>query len=393
MEILPEVIPLIDADFKNKIGELRRLHPTEGPGGELKEANYDRLVVEHQDSIADALRGAGLLAHDSSLKFLGRQVHSIDVLFAEIDRKDGEFRQFVVFEDKLVRNPEARRDVLSQVLDYAVKLRNLGSEQIGEALPHGEVQEWFAANEDQVRRALRDGDFLLVVCGDRIHQKVVDYLDFLKDQLDPLTSLDVALLSLAIYGDGTQQVLIPYVVSALQVDERRTLRVVVEDAAGAAMPARVSLEVEPQDVKGYRREALDMEEILQAIGTKTGPAGVDLARKLFDRARSLGMRLEERGASVSARFRRPGSKRDCTIFAVTQVGTFYIGWLSGWAKAGAPASIAAEYEATLVQLFGPKILVHNCGTGGTSAPALASVANHLPEVEAAIDRAIAGLSA
>jgi hypothetical protein len=221
--------------------------------------------VDHRDVIAGALREAGLLAHDSDLVLLGRQVHAVDVLLAEVDRQDHELRQFVVFEDKLVRNPEARREVLSQALDYALKLRDLRPEDIAEVLPKGEVQEWFAANEDHARRALRDGDFLLVVCGDRIHPKVVEYLDFLNEQLDPLTSVDVALLSLAIYGDGSHHVLVPHVVAALEVSERKTLRVVVETPAGASVQSRVSLDVEPEDSKGSRREVMGVDQLLEAV--------------------------------------------------------------------------------------------------------------------------------
>jgi hypothetical protein len=73
------------------------------------------------------------------------------------------------------------------------------------------------------------------------------------------------------------------------------------------------------------------------------------------------------------------------------VGTFYIGWLSGWVKAGAPANVAEDYEKALTRLFGPKILVQNCGTGGTSAPPLTEIARRLPEVQAAIERAVASL--
>jgi hypothetical protein len=392
MDTLPESLPLLDERFEKKVAEFKRLHPIDGVGGKLAEKDYDALVVEHHEIIAETLRAAGLLAPDSDLRLLGRQIHSIDVLFAEVNRDDGEFLQFVVFEDKLVRNPEARREVLGQVVDYALKLRNLCAKDIVEALPLGETRDWLAG-EENVKRALQDGDFLLVICGDRVHRKVVDYLGFLKEQLDPLTSVEIALMSLAIYSNGSQHILVPHVVSALRVEERKTIRVVVEGPRGAAMAAEVKMEVESEDVKGGpRRESMELEDILQAIGTKAGDDAVGVAQKLFKQALDLGMRLEEPGASISARFRRPGTKRDCTLFAVTQVGTFYIGWLSHWAKAGAPASVAEEYQKTLVQLFGNKVLVENCGTGGNSAPTLVSVAKHLSQVEAAIAHAIAGLA-
>src|SRR5438128_7871891 len=55
-------------------------------------------------------------------RYLGSQISGIDVLFAEVDAS-GAFRRFVLVEDKLLRNPEAKRTVLAQILDYAHKVQ------------------------------------------------------------------------------------------------------------------------------------------------------------------------------------------------------------------------------------------------------------------------------
>ena len=75
--------------------------------------------------MADCLREAGLIAEDHDLQHIGNQIENIDVLCAEVDQQSRAFQRFVVIEDKLCRNPEARRDVLGQIIDYSKTLHEL----------------------------------------------------------------------------------------------------------------------------------------------------------------------------------------------------------------------------------------------------------------------------
>lgn len=111
MRSLPDRIVALDGSQK-----VVRVYTRQSPDNpRMNERDYDQLVIRHKDVIADTLRTAGLIQRDSDLRVLGPQVEGIDVLFAEVRQGgDEEFRRLVIVEDKLLKNPEARRQVLAQ---------------------------------------------------------------------------------------------------------------------------------------------------------------------------------------------------------------------------------------------------------------------------------------
>lgn len=101
----------------------------------------------------------------------------------------------VIVETKLWRNPEARRKVIGQILDYAKELQTWSysdlqrevSRRIGTKgnIPYALVKESFPSTEeaefvDGVSNSLAQGDFMLIIAGDGIRsdtQAMVQYLD------------------------------------------------------------------------------------------------------------------------------------------------------------------------------------------------------------------------
>ena len=112
-----------------------------GKYSRLQEANYDKLIIDFLDVVSSALVCGGVLQEGSKRLHLRahgsgdqgtRQILRIDVLCAEGDEKDGTFRRFVIFEDKLARNPESHRDVIGQILDYQLALGEMDLDSLGE---------------------------------------------------------------------------------------------------------------------------------------------------------------------------------------------------------------------------------------------------------------------
>lgn len=107
--------------------------------------------------------------------------------------------KLIILETKLWRNPEARREVVGQILDYAKELSrwtyadlqrevSWRTERSGNALfdivAAAETSDSLTEAEfvDEVSRSLRYGRFLLLICGDGIREGVTAITDFLQRQ-------------------------------------------------------------------------------------------------------------------------------------------------------------------------------------------------------------------
>jgi len=104
--------------------------------------------------------------------------------------------RLVIIETKLWRNPEARRKVVGQILDYAKELRNWSYADLQREVSRrtgikgnspyqiisdrfGEINE--ALFVDGVTQSLRQGDFMLIIAGDGIRQDAQGIVEFLQD--------------------------------------------------------------------------------------------------------------------------------------------------------------------------------------------------------------------
>jgi hypothetical protein len=216
MNVLPEEIAVVDQNLH----PVRRLTRMKG-SGDFSEADFDRLIVEHVESIAGALRSAGLIDEGCTLRVLAQtnQVANIDVLLAEVDGE--ELRRLVLVETKLFRNPEAKREVLAQILDYAKKLQfDVGVEEIVAKVDEP-TRTWLNRHPERLQALKARGDFLLLICGDRIQPDLVEIAKPMLDHRNHVVSrVELALVSLALYeGDGSI-VLVPNLVGAVVCAER-----------------------------------------------------------------------------------------------------------------------------------------------------------------------------
>jgi len=104
--------------------------------------------------------------------------------------------RLVIIETKLWRNPEARRKVVGQILDYAKELATWNYSDLQREVsrrtgikgnsPFELVSDKFpnideAAFVDGVSKSLRRGDFMLIIAGDGIRQEAQSIVRFLED--------------------------------------------------------------------------------------------------------------------------------------------------------------------------------------------------------------------
>lgn len=207
---------------------------------ELKESDLDDLVIKQQNLLADLLVENDLM-EGSSLRYIGRQFHDVDVLFAEVDEEDEPLR-LVLVENKLLKNPQAKRRVIGQIIEYAARFQEtVTAEALANRFP--EHKEWVDQNAELLDRQLRRGDFLLLICGDSIHANLADIVGRLARRADrhPMSGMQLALVSMALYASVGQRLLVPHVVGLVARAERQ-LQISVLDERGETLKARVSTE-------------------------------------------------------------------------------------------------------------------------------------------------------
>ncbi len=130
--------------------------------------------------------------------------------------------RLVLIECKLWRNPQARREVIAQALEYASLLRNWSYSDLSVRLQRalglesanplfdtyqkagGTLDE--ATFHDRIARALRSGDFLVIIAGDGIREDVLAIAEHLNQNSGMATTL--ALAEFRIYTSPAGETLI-----------------------------------------------------------------------------------------------------------------------------------------------------------------------------------------
>ena len=192
----------------------------------------------------------------------------------------------VIVEAKLWRNPEARRKVVGQVLDYAKELGRFSFESFdaavraarrtmeGEEPPKGLIDlvksrssEFNEAQFcDSLARNLRRGDFLLLIVGDGIREGVGAIADFLESH--GTLHFTFGLVEMAIYRtpDGGQLVQ-PRVLAQSSII-RRTVVELVDGTMTVRDEGELDSEEDSAGPGGERQDLVERRAMFQAFWTK-----------------------------------------------------------------------------------------------------------------------------
>ena len=157
--------------------------------------------------------------------------------------------KLVLAEFKLWRNPQARREVIGQILDYTKELASWSYEDLQRvvSLKTGKkgnvlydiVRKQFndlseAEFVDSVTRHLSRGEFLLLIIGDGIQEGVENIIDFV--QRHSGLHFNLALVEAALYRDSSNHLLVhPRVLARTEIVQR----FVVEGETGVVVPVDI----------------------------------------------------------------------------------------------------------------------------------------------------------
>ena len=176
-----------------------------------------------------------------------------------------ELGRLILAEFKLWRNPQARREVIGQILDYTKELALWDYEdlqrEVSRALKRtGNVPyELVCAqapdvNEaefvDNVSRHLRRGEFLLLIIGDGIREGVENIVNFVQSHSG--LHFNLALVEAALYRDTADRIIVqPRVLTRTEVVRRVVVEGghLVDFAAEGADGEDAPLDYEPENVR------------------------------------------------------------------------------------------------------------------------------------------------
>ena len=200
-------------------------------------------------------------------------------------------------ECKLWRNPEARRKVVGQILDYAQEISRWSYEQLDAAVAgsyrHNGKSLWEIARDsfgltdeavfiDRVIRHLKSGTFLLLIVGDGIRESTENIAGFLRDYAGLSFAFGLVEQSMFLIP-GTSRILVQPRVLAKTVELGR---LIVRAEPGVVIESESRTPEKVTKTQPTLTEAILIEEI---AGTS------DLShqlRELFTRLREEGFRLE-----------------------------------------------------------------------------------------------------
>ena len=328
---------LIEAGVSRRLHRLRRVHE------EFDEAFLQELLVQHP-----ALLPVQSLREDvGDLLCIGREVvagesGSIDNLYLSAGGYP------VLVETKLWRNPEARREVLAQVLDYTKDLvgrdfawferqwaafaaeRKLGSDSLVDrlsSLADDEIDEPYFV--DRVNRALTQGDILLLVVGDGIETRLQRLVDHLCRQSSRLR-YSLALLELACYqiarpSTSDEILVVPRLIGAVEPVQRAYVRVDVHAGAGQDVEVQSVVEQEQRTSTGYKRSFLTEDEWIRGLDAAVGQdsrAQVEAwVRALVE---ELDLEADFKSYALMLKIPDPaGEKPGASVLAIGREGTVY----------------------------------------------------------------------
>ncbi|KAA6438742.1 hypothetical protein FEM33_15920 [Dyadobacter flavalbus] len=249
-------------------------------------------------------------------------------------------------ETKLWRNPQARREVVGQILDYAkelskwtfsdldTRIRNLDQSSEGivamiqKQAGYPDIEEHTLI--DNINRNLRRGRILLLIVGDGIRESVEEMVEYLSQT--PQLHFTLSLVELQVYklGDAEGSLLVlPQVITRTREITRAVVRIEGNYATGLKLNIDTDLGIQaenmPKVLSGRTTlNALDyFEQLLQSTDAFT----VDFVKSIIAESQQMGLLIEWNTASFGLQFADPsGTGVRLSILTIDKKGQIRLGY-------------------------------------------------------------------
>ncbi len=345
--------PLSDEFNERWLQDLLRWHPHILPIGKIDESFAPLIPIGREVSV------------DSG---------SIDNLFINPAGK------ITIVETKLWKNPEQRRQVVGQVMDYAKDLSRWTYEDLDESvvsfyqnpnyqrqpsdkhlfqslIDHLPGKTDFNETEfaNQTIRNLQQGRFLLLVVGDGITEGAADLIEHVARM--PQLLFTLSMIELQTYHLEDKILLIPQVLLRTKEIVRAVLEMKGVD------PSKVSITV-PVDSGGhgsFARNTLTEQDFYDVLRGKTkSEAMVELSRRIVNDADKLGCKVEWRTGRFDVVFRN-SEGIGSLLFGVNASGivsaqkNYLFEGLKAYGITGTPKELVENYVHEIGNLMAVKI--------------------------------------
>jgi hypothetical protein len=273
-------------------------------------------------------------------------------------------------ETKLFRNPQARREVVGQIIDYAKDLSRWTFKELDAAVRSANravrtrdvgildllvAEEMMDADNEAhminaIDRGLRRGEMLLLIVGDGIHESVEDMAEYI--QVAPQLRFGLGLVELQLYELPNQEdlLLVPRVVTRT----REVVRAVVHVNTSSGGSVDVSAETaKPETEHSAFRTTIGESTFFEELLANTDQQYVDYARDFRARAQDAGYVLEWGSSSFSVKYQDPnGSSALVSLFVVNRSGVFYLmATERQLAKIGVDSDLGIQYARRMAEVI------------------------------------------
>lgn len=265
-----------------------------------------------------------------------------------------------IVETKLWRNPEARREVVGQIIDYAKEISAWTFDELDrkvrtynestQKMPKGIIDSLRTIEDikeedenriiDAITRHIQKGRFLLLIVGDGIRESVEEMADFLGQS--PQLHFTLALVELQIFRMGSEKIVIPQLV----MRTREVTRAIIRIEGGTVQ--QISVDIDNDSVSAVnkqRRYTLTEEAFIEELNQYVNKDEVEFAMQIKTDMQELGCEIQWRQSSFVVRLPDPsGSGQRLTLLIVGKRGEIYAGWLPDQLKKiGLPSNIGETY--------------------------------------------------
>lgn len=252
----------------------------------LQESWFRDAIFAEPELVVGPCRAAGRVDSDEVWLPWRTEVNfgagPVDVLLVSSHGRIG------IVETKLSYNPQKRREVVAQVLDYALSLQDSDRESLPD-LPASSC----APLEEDLIECLNSGRFLLIIAGDALDPRALRLSQSMLAR--HLTSeWDLVMIDLNVYceaSDSDALLVMPELLGSVQAELRQVVRVVVE---GESSKARVVVDKIVRDEQSPTRGTTpaSVEDFLSLVQEQV-PTQLDLARQIVQTMQQMAARSDD----------------------------------------------------------------------------------------------------